>query len=126
MDELVHINITFERGMSVKEKVIEAVEVGLQNDKYLVLKDHNFTKLQKKKSKGCNLYTPLEQCCISDYSNDATWERLMYFMSVTLYTTKSLKVAERLINKEINKHIKSKCGGYSYGEEVKISLVGDN
>ena len=122
MDNLKHINITFNRGMVIKEKVVEDVQVGLENDKYLVLIDDSFTKLQKKSKKDYNLYTPLEHCRISDYSNDVTWERIMHFMSITLYTTKTLKVAERLINKELNKHIKSKCGGYSYGEEVKISL----
>lgn len=125
MDKLKKIEITFNRGMDIKTKVVEDVEVGLENEWYLILKDNNFTKIQKKSTKGrMDLYTVLNSCSISDYSNDPTWERIMYFMEITLYTTKTLKDAERLINKELNKHIKNKCDGYSYGQEIKISLEG--
>jgi hypothetical protein len=49
-------------------------------------------------------------------------ERLIHFMAVTLYTDKSLKIAENLINKELNKYIQSKVGGYNNGQVVKVSL----
>lgn len=122
MKTLTHIDITFNRGMDIKDKVVETVEVGLENDRYLVLKNSQFTKLQKTKDKVCNLYTPIEHCSISDYSNDKSWEKIMYFMSINLYTTKSLKVAENLINKELNKYVQSKCGGYNFGGKIKVSL----
>lgn len=124
MDKLKHIHITFERGMVIKDQIVEEVSVGLENEEYIVLNDTYFTKLQKIKSKSFNMYTPIGHCVISDYSNNKSWERCMYFMSITLYTSGSLKVAERLINKELNKHIQSKCGGYNYGGEVKIKLEG--
>ena len=122
MKELTHISITFNKGMEIEEKVVEVLEVGLEDDKFLVLKDEDFTKLQKTKEKRCNEYPPLNHCSIYSYWDDRTWGRIMHFMSITLYTTKSLKVAENLINKELNKHVQSKGGGCTYGGEIKVSL----
>ena len=119
---LKHIRIEFSEGMEIKQIFIEEVEIAAENEKYLVLNDPYFTKLQKSKSKGYNIYTPLDHVTFSDHFNDKTMSRILFSFCAELYTTASIKVAENKINRELNKYLKEKLSVYGSGKTVKVRL----
>lgn len=116
------IKIHLMRDGSVREKIVEDIEILGENDKFIVFNDSYFTKIEKESSKY-NSYSVLNKVHISDYTNDSFWQKYYGDFSITMYTdTVSLKVIENRINKEFNKFIQDKVGRYMMAMDIKISL----
>lgn len=110
------------RDGSVREKEIEDVDILAQNDKYIVLNDYSFTKLEVKIEKH-NSWSVLEKVAISDYTNDSFWQKYYGDFWIRLYTqTDSLKIIENRINKEFNKFIQDKVSRYMVATDIRITL----
>jgi hypothetical protein len=117
-----HINIHLMRDGTVREKVVEDVEILGENEKYIVFNDSYFTKIEKVTSKHCR-YNYLNKVHINDHTNDTFWQKYYGDFSITVYTDiESLKVIENRINKEFNKFIKEKVGRYMMASDIKIKL----
>ena len=68
-----YIQIHLMKDGTVKEKTVEDVQVLGENERYIVLNDSYFTKLQQKKEKDYNVCSVVNTCSISDYINDIFW-----------------------------------------------------
>jgi hypothetical protein len=118
-----HVNIYVQRGGQIKEKRIsESVILGT-NAEYLVISDLHFTTLQRKK-KGKYEYAPvLESVRISRNDKDNFWEEIFGFLTISVYSTQSLKAIERLINKTLNDYIKKELSFFGSFQGLQINLT---
>ncbi len=113
---------------TVKEKTVEDVGVLGENERYIVLNNPRFTKLQQEKDKDCDLYPVVNTCSISDYTNDTFWQKYYGDFAICMYTTEAnMKTIEKQINREFTKFIRGKIGRYmAYNDclNIKIELEG--
>ena len=93
----------------IKEKEILA-----ENDRYIVLNDSNFTKLEKKGDGA--VYCTLNKENISINIDDRVWEDSVYY---TLYSTS--KRRPKTIRKHIEDKIKKKYGWLL--SEIDLSII---
>ena len=111
---------------TVKEKTVKEVEVLGENERYIVLKDNYFTKLQKKKEKDYNSCSIVNTCSISDYTNDTFWKKYYGDFAIRMYTTEeNMRVIEKQVNREFTKFIRGKIGKYMVYNaclDIKINL----
>lgn len=120
-----YIQIYLMKDGTVKERTVEDVEVLGENERYLVLNDSYFTKLQQKKEKDYNLCSVVNTCSISDYTNDTFWQKYYEDFSIRLYTTEgNMKTIEKQINREFIKFIRGKYMAYNDCLDIKIELGG--
>ena len=108
-----YIQINLMKDGTVKEKTVEDVEVLGENERYIVLNDSYFTKLQQKKEKDYNVCSVVNTCSISDYTDDIFWQKYYGDFSIRMYTTEdNMKTIEKQINREFIKFIRGKIGKY--------------
>ena len=123
-----YIQINLMKDGTVKEKTVEDVEVLGENERYIVLNDSYFTKLQQKKEKDYNVCSVVNTCSISDYTDDIFWQKYYGDFSIRMYTTEdNMKTIEKQINREFIKFIRGKIGKYmAYNDclDIKIELEG--
>ena len=123
-----YIQINLMKDGTVKEKTVEDVEVLGENERYIVLNDSYFTKLQQKKEKDYNVCSVVNTCSISDYTDDTFWQKYYGDFSIRMYTTEdNMKTIEKQINREFIKFIRGKIGKYmAYNDclDIKIELEG--
>ena len=121
-----YIQINLMKDGTVKEKTVEDVEVLGENERYIVLNDSYFTKLQQKKEKDYNVCSVVNTCSISDYTDDIFWQKYYGDFSIRMYTTEdNMKTTEKQINREFIKFIRGKIGKYmAYNDclDIKIEL----
>jgi len=121
-----YIQINLMKDGTVKEKTVEDVQVLGENERYIVLNDAYFTKLQQKKEKDYNVCSVVNTCSISDYTNDTFWQKYYGDFSIRMYTTEgNMKTIEKQINREFIKFIRGKIGKYMvYSDclDIKIEL----
>lgn len=123
-----YIQIYLMKDGTVKEKIVEDVEVLAENERYIILNDSYFTKLQQKKEKDYNSCSIVNICSISDYTNDTFWKKYYGDFSIRMYTTEdNMKTIEKQVNREFIKFIRGKIGKYmAYNDclDIKIELGG--
>lgn len=90
------------------------INVLKSNDKYTVLDDFSFTKLENKKS-DYNSYSVIDKPSISVRWNDRLLDNGVFY---TLYSTKPVK--PEAIKKQINNYVKSKFSWLLSGLELSI------
>lgn len=121
-----YIQISLMKDGTVREKSVEDVEVLGENERYIVLNDSYFTKIQKKKEKDYNSCSVVNTCSISDYTNDTFWKKYYGDFSIRMYTTEdNMKTIEKQVNREFIKFIRGKIGKYmAYNDclDIKIEL----
>ena len=121
-----YIQIYLMKDGTVKEKTVEDVQVLGENERYIVLNDSYFTKLQQKKEKDYNVCSVVNTCSISDYTDDIFWQKYYGDFSIRMYTTEdNMKTIEKQINREFIKFIRGKIGKYmAYNDclDIKIEL----
>ena len=121
-----YIQINLMKDGTVKEKTVEDVVVLGENERYIVLNDSYFTKLQQKKEKDYNVCSVVNTCSISDYTDDTFWQKYYEDFSIRVYTTEdNMKTIEKQINREFIKFIRGKIGKYmAYSDclDIKIEL----
>ena len=121
-----YILIYLMRDGTVKEKTVEDVQVLGENERYIVLNDHYFTKLQQEKDKDCDPYPVVNTCSISDYTTSTFWQKYYGDFAIRMYTTEAnMKTIEKQINREFIKFIRGKIGRYmAYNDclDIKIEL----
>jgi hypothetical protein len=97
------------------------MDVLKQNDKFIVLDDEYFTKLQKKKEKH-GIYSVPERVSIREEEPGVCRDIFGRF-SISTYSTSSQKVIENRINREFKKWIKAKLDAYGGTiPEIKIEV----
>ena len=121
-----YIRINLMKDGTVKETTVEDVEVLGENERYIVLNDPYFTKIQQKKEKDYNACSVVNTCSISDYTNDTFWNKYYGDFSIHMYTTEdNMKTIEKQVNREFIKFIRGKIGKYmAYNDclDIKIEL----
>lgn len=107
----------------VTKKTIEDNNIIAQNDKFIVLDDYCFTKIEKIKDKHSIGYYVLNTVNISDYTNDSYWKKYYGDFAVRLYTDiEDLSIIEKKLTKEFNKWLREKVSRYS-GAFNKVNIV---
>ena len=121
-----YIQINLMKDGTVKEKTVEDVEVLGENERYIVLNDSYFTKLQQKKEKDYNVCSVVNTCSISDYTDDTFWQKYYGDFWIRMYTTEdNMKTSEKQVNRGFIKFIRGKIGKYmAYNDclDIKIEL----
>lgn len=119
-----YVLIYLMRDGTVKEKTVEDVGVLGNNERYIVLNDPHFTKLQQKKEKDYNSCSIVNTCSISDYTNSTFWQRYYGDFAIRMYTTEAnVKTIEKQINREFIKFIRGKIGRYmAYNDCLNIKI----
>ena len=121
-----YIQICLLKDGTVKEKTVEDVQVLGENERYIILNDPCFTKIQQKKEKDYNSCSVVNTCSISDYTNDTLWKKYYGDFSIRMYTTEdNMKTIEKQVNREFIKFIRGKIGKYmAYNDclDIKIEL----
>lgn len=94
-------------GILNEEDSFDVDDVGIlaQNDRYIVLSDSRFTKLDKKKDRTYNMNHVVDHPSISIYNNDSCYGSGVDY---TLYTEKNKRTST--IKKEIKIAIQDKYG----------------
>lgn len=122
------IQIYLMRDGTVKEKTVEDVQVLGKNERYIVLNDPRFTKLQQKKEKDYDSCPVVNTCSILDYTDSTFWQKYYGDFAICMYTTEAnMKTIEKQINREFTKFIRGKIGRYmAYNDclNIKIELEG--
>lgn len=121
-----YIQIYLMKDGTGKEQTVEDFEVLGENEKYIVLNNDSFTKLDKIKGKSYQSNPLIGTVSISDYTNDTFWQKYYGDFWVRLYTTEdNMKTIEKQINREFIKFIRGKIGKYmAYNDclDIKIEL----
>ena len=116
-----HVSVYLDVMMDVKECKVTQVEVLADNNNYIVLNDHYFTKLQKKADKSFNINHVPELVSIGEESSETM---IKYFgkFRINLYSQLSIKRMESKINREFKKWLDKKTAVYGMAREINISL----
>lgn len=121
MNKITEVKVKLNEVKGVVDKSVTEHNIIAENDNFYVLDDDWFTKLEKRNDKYKTYHTP-EVVSVREETSSKTMIDLFGRFSITLYSTKSLKVIENKINREFNKWLKEKVGIYGTPEEVKIKL----
>jgi hypothetical protein len=114
------VKVSLNSDMSIKEIDINQLNVLGISEYYYCLDDPYFSKLARTKSfEFC--HSKIEKVSIGEEKSKISIELFGKFR-ILIYSTSSLKVIEKKINREFKKWINEKIGVYGIGKDVVIRL----